>query len=190
MSYGAIIVVRNSSRKVIDIITFKKRRQGSQILAGINRHFATVHLSNEGMKCGTAVLQGINENCYVLSKQNRPAINPDFDPDRSCLFDVFQSQALCPGGITAVSPGPNSSSAPSSMTTLILPETIYTEYVVLDNYLFFDRFHAFLPAPAWFQYGSTNRYITEICKFNLSILINCTMLQRPPCNHYCCCRSK
>jgi hypothetical protein len=29
MSYGAIIVVRNSSRKVIDIITFKKRRQGS-----------------------------------------------------------------------------------------------------------------------------------------------------------------
>ena len=91
MSYGAIIVVRNSSRKVIDIITFKKRRQGSRILAGINRHFATVHLSNEGMKCGTAVLQGINENCYVLSKQNRPAINPDFDPDRSCLFDVFQS---------------------------------------------------------------------------------------------------
>jgi hypothetical protein len=69
----------------------------------------------------------------------------------------------------------NSSSAPSSMTTLILPETIYTEYVVLDNYLFFDRFHAFLPAPAWFQYGSTNRYITEICKFNLpfSLIVQC-----------------
>jgi|GEM_PF-6111519 hypothetical protein len=85
------------------------------------------------------------------------------------------TQALCPGGITAVSPGPNSSSAPSSMTTLILPETIYTEYVVLDNYLFFDRFHAFLPAPAWFQYGSTNRYITEICKFNLpfSLIVQC-----------------
>jgi len=35
------------------------------------------------------------------------------------------TQALCPGGITAASPGPNSSSAPSSMTTLILPETMY-----------------------------------------------------------------
>jgi hypothetical protein len=63
-----------------------------------------VHLSNEGMKCGTAVLQGINENCYVLSKQNRPAINPDFDPDRSCLFDVFQLKCIpgseqdCPEG--------------------------------------------------------------------------------------------
>ena len=89
MSYGAIIVVRNSSRKVIDIITFKKRRQGSWILAGINRHFDTVHLSNEGMKCGTAVLQGINENCYVLSKQNRPAINPDFDPDEDCNIEYY-----------------------------------------------------------------------------------------------------
>ena len=76
------------------------------------------------------------------------------------------TQALCPGGITAVSPGPNSSSAPSSMTTLILPETIYTEYVVLDNYLFFDRFHAFLPL----QPGSnTARPIVTSPRFASSI---------------------
>src|SRR5215212_563381 len=35
------------------------------------------------------------------------------------------THALLPGGIIAVSPGPNSSSEPSSITTLILPDTIY-----------------------------------------------------------------
>src|SRR5215212_7160834 len=35
------------------------------------------------------------------------------------------THALLPGGIIAVSPGPNSSSEPSSITTLILPDIIY-----------------------------------------------------------------
>ena len=33
-----------------------------------------------------------NEEGYELSQSERPAINPDFDPDESCLFDVYQEQ--------------------------------------------------------------------------------------------------
>src|ERR671918_2468579 len=35
------------------------------------------------------------------------------------------THALCPGGITPVSPGPNSSTEPSSITTFNLPEIKY-----------------------------------------------------------------
>ncbi|MGH9926622.1 MAG: hypothetical protein ACREAS_08165 [Nitrososphaera sp.] len=35
-----------------------------------------------------------NEDGYTLSQSSRPAINPDFDPDESCLFDVFQVQCI------------------------------------------------------------------------------------------------
>jgi hypothetical protein len=50
------------------------------------------------------------DNGYVKSQSNRPAINPDFDPDRSCLFDTFQlrcipgSQQECPEGFGAGDP--------------------------------------------------------------------------------------
>jgi hypothetical protein len=39
-----------------------------------------------------------------ISKSNRPAKNPDFDPDQSCLFDVLQDKCIsgseqeCPEG--------------------------------------------------------------------------------------------
>ena len=51
--------------------------------------------------------QGATTDCDDISdmnKGNRPAINEDFDPDQSCLFDVFQlkcvpgSQQECPEG--------------------------------------------------------------------------------------------
>jgi hypothetical protein len=45
-----------------------------------------------------------NENGYVLRHSDRPPINPDFDPDYSCLFDVYQLKCIpgsdqkCPEG--------------------------------------------------------------------------------------------
>lgn len=45
--------------------------------------------SQEERECGL-----YDENGYVLSKQDRLAINPDFAPDESCLFDVFQIQCI------------------------------------------------------------------------------------------------
>lgn len=33
-----------------------------------------------------------HENGYLKSQRNRPTINPDFDLDYSCLFDVYQVQ--------------------------------------------------------------------------------------------------
>ena len=50
------------------------------------------------------------ENGYVKPKSNRPPTNPDFNPDYSCLFDVFQlkcipgSQQECPEGFSAGDP--------------------------------------------------------------------------------------
>lgn len=36
-----------------------------------------------------------HENGYAISSQrNRPAINPDFAPDYSCLFDVYQLKCI------------------------------------------------------------------------------------------------
>ena len=35
-----------------------------------------------------------NEDGYLLSQRNRTAINEDFKPDYSCLFDVFQEKCI------------------------------------------------------------------------------------------------
>lgn len=35
-----------------------------------------------------------NEEGYVKYYRDRPAINPEFAPDRSCLFDVFQDKCV------------------------------------------------------------------------------------------------
>jgi hypothetical protein len=47
-------------------------------------------------------VDSIRQNGYELPQIDRPAINPDFSPDESCLFDAFQlkcipgSQQECP----------------------------------------------------------------------------------------------
>jgi hypothetical protein len=45
-----------------------------------------------------------NENGYVKGQSNRPPINPEFDPDYDCLFDVFQLK--CIPGSTQECPEP------------------------------------------------------------------------------------
>ena len=35
-----------------------------------------------------------NEDGYILGHSKRPAINEDFDPDESCLFDAFQLKCI------------------------------------------------------------------------------------------------
>ena len=46
-----------------------------------------------------------SEDGYLILQDNRPAINPDFDPDYSCLFDTYQvkcipgSEQECPEGL-------------------------------------------------------------------------------------------
>jgi hypothetical protein len=35
-----------------------------------------------------------SEKGYELPQRDRPAINPDFSPDESCLFDVFQLKCI------------------------------------------------------------------------------------------------
>jgi hypothetical protein len=35
-----------------------------------------------------------NEEGYLLSQRDRPAINEDFKPDYSCLFDVYQEKCI------------------------------------------------------------------------------------------------
>lgn len=51
-----------------------------------------------------------SEDISTMNQGNRPPINPDFDPDESCLFDVFQlkcvpgSQQECPEGFGAADP--------------------------------------------------------------------------------------
>ena len=46
-----------------------------------------------------------SEDGYLLLQDNRPAINPDFAPDYSCLFDTYQAKCIpgseqeCPEGL-------------------------------------------------------------------------------------------
>jgi hypothetical protein len=35
-----------------------------------------------------------NEDGYVILERDRPAINPNFNPDYSCLFDVYQLKCI------------------------------------------------------------------------------------------------
>lgn len=35
-----------------------------------------------------------DDNSFRTSQRQRPAINPDFNPDYSCLFDVFQLKCI------------------------------------------------------------------------------------------------
>jgi hypothetical protein len=50
------------------------------------------------------------EDISNMNQGNRSAINPEFDPDYSCLFDVFQlkcvpgSEQVCPDGFSAGDP--------------------------------------------------------------------------------------
>lgn len=51
-----------------------------------------------------------SEDIAHIYQGNRPAINPEFDPDESCLFDVFQlkcvpgSQQECPESFASAEP--------------------------------------------------------------------------------------
>ena len=78
------------------------------------------------------------------------------------------AHALCPGGITAASPGPN----------FFFAVVHYHLNSTRNNVLsmrrlaaicFHNGFDTFFPAPAWLKYNSTNCNVTRICQLNFTI---------------------
>jgi len=59
-------------------------------------------ISSSQMAAASSEFTGDN---FEASQSNRPPINPDFDPDYSCLFDTYQAKCIpgseqeCPEGL-------------------------------------------------------------------------------------------
>src|ERR687886_1662963 len=92
-------------------------------------------------------------SCFLISFRNSyyyyPFLTKSFAPVKSTATtgSFPTTHELCPGGITAASPGPKSSSVPSSITTFNLPETKYSVcgawqlFVLTNGFRHFSQLH-------------------------------------------------
>src|SRR5919199_982159 len=91
-------------------------------------------------------------SCFLMfpsSYYYYPFLTKSFRPVKSTATtgSFPTTHALCPGGITRASPGPNSSSFPSSIMTFIRPDIIYWVcgawqlFVLTSGFTHFSQLH-------------------------------------------------
>lgn len=77
-----------------------------------------------------------SEDISTMNQGNRPAINEYFDPDQSCLFDVFQlkcvpgSQQECPEGFASADPQNCYPRHPEGVLSLVLYYSHFSDHEV------------------------------------------------------------